>query len=1784
MKLTKKIETEVLKVYDTWLHSYLNGDVATYDSYLDEEYHFIGSTNNEEFLNRKATTKFFYDTAEQLAGKCDLRNETRTLEQFGELIFITHFFDAWFLNDTEYNYYGRFRFTSALQKNKEGWRFIYQHFSMPDSKTEEGETIGFEKINEENQQLRDAIQRRTIELESKNRELEIEGALQRIRAEAVAMKQSSDLLDIVVTMRTEFIKLGHEAHYFWHMMWLPEKYEKAMTSGDGTKIGFVMELPRHIHGDIPMLANWEKSDDAIIIYPMDTEAALAYVDKMVTLGDFQNIDPQAPSEDDIRHIGGLTFIMARTTHGEIGYSLPGVVKHPPKEDLEILEKFAGAFDLAHRRFLDLKKAEKQTREVAIELGLEKVRSRSLAMHSSDELRAASALLFIEITKLGIESITSGYVLLDEDEKIGWNYMPDPSTGKIMPIATGVFHDKTDNMKSIIKNWKKQEPVFVLDLDEKQTIAHQTFIAEESLNFPISAEKLIAVSPPQLKLHTFNFKQGYLLIVGGEKLSQEQIDVMLRFTKVFQQTYTRFLDLQKAEAQAREAQIEMALEKVRSRSMGMQNSEELKEVIQVVYNQFIQLNINIEHTGFIINYKERDDMYIWLADNHDVPTQVTLPYFDCAHFNSFNVAKQRGNDFFANQLSFEEKNKFYKNLFEFIPEASKEIKDYYFGRKALAISTVLLDNIGLYIENFDGIPYSEEENAILLRFGKVFQQTYTRFLDLKKAEAQTREAQINLAVERVRAKALAMYASEEIMEVVFKLKEEIMGLDIPNVAAATIHIKEKDGTYTMWDLTAMQATKRKLYQPMKVNYRLEEINPHLFIKRMWEHTDPYFLVVQDEEDFKRTLQFLRDHDRGKEASDSEELLKNAKIKKAYHPTIPLNNGRMCIDLLEPPSAEIETILTKMGAAFDLAYKRFEDLKKAEEQTKEAKIEASLEKVRNVALALKKSEDMLDIAQVLYEQLLALGFTDIRNAIIDIHNDDTETFLDYDYSHDMSSAVTEFSFYGDPVIEQQIKKVQSSNDAFFEIELKGAALEELIETRLRNGEKDDPRLRQIDHLTYNLYSFGNGAIGISNFGILSDDQKKILKRFRNVFTFAYKRYTDLANAEAQAREAQIEAALEKVRSRSLAMHKPDELQEVVALVAEKLTELGVIFDAGGVILCTYFPDNKDVVHWIVAPDFSHSGSYFVPYFDNPIFKDAWDSKIRGDAYFSKEFSVEAKNHFFEYAFEHSDYKHFPEDYKQHVLKADKHNLSAAWSKNSAIIIPSLTGVVPSENEAEIIKRFAKVFEQAYIRFMDLQKAEERARESQIDIALERVRSRTMGMQKSDELAETSAVLFKQIKEIATETWSCGFCIWQENDEVELWMGADSGGILPPMLIPYKEEPTHRDIYKASLNGAVEYNKIWKGKALKEHYAFLRTIPSVAKAIKVMEDSGLTLPDQQCYYVGFFKYGYLLLITKEPNDNLIELSKRFTNVFDLTYTRFLDLQLKEKQSVELLAEKQRLEVTLTDLQATQKQLIQSEKMASLGELTAGIAHEIQNPLNFVNNFSEVSNELLEEMEEEMASENYEEALEILNDIKQNLEKITHHGKRADGIVKGMLQHSRKSTAEKEPTDINQLADEYLRLAYHGLRAKDKSFNATLETDFDESIGMVNVIPQDMGRVILNLITNAFYAVNEKKSVVDKDLSGFKNLTGLDSYKPTVSVSTKKLKDSIEIIVKDNGNGIPKHVLDKIFQPFFTTKPTGLGTGLGLSLSYDIVKTHGGELKVESKERTGSEFSINLPTKNDV
>ena len=655
----------------------------------------------------------------------------------------------------------------------------------------------------------------------------------------------------------------------------------------------------------------------------------------------------------------------------------------------------------------------------------------------------------------------------------------------------------------------------------------------------------------------------------------------------------------------------------------------------------------------------------------------------------------------------------------------------------------------------------------------------------------------------------------------------------------------------------------------------------------------------------------------------------------------------------------------------------------------------------------------------------------------------------------------------------------------------------------------------------------------------------------------------------KELETEAALERVRSRSMGMQKSEELKEVIKIVYQQLTQLKINLDHSGFVVD--YKSGGDWHFWI-ADEQDIPSKITHPYFESVWANQFNEAKEKGADLFATNLNFEEKNKFYNELL--SYVPGLPEASKKFYLNCPGLAATTVLFDNVSLYIENFKGTPYTDEENKILLRFGKVFQQTYTRFLDLQKAEAQAREGQVQLAMERVRARTMAMQHSNELPEAANLLFQQVQALGMPAWSAGYCIWDDGKKaITLWMSSEAV-LQPPFRAPLTEDPSFIHMLEAHQRGEKFYVEEVGGSVLVKHYQYMRTLPVVGEILDSIINAGHPLPVFQIFHCAYFSQGFLLFITYEPVPEAHDIFKRFGKVFDQTYTRFLDLQKAEAQAeqarlnlVQIQTEKQRAEDALAELQAAQKQLIQAEKMASLGELTAGIAHEIQNPLNFVNNFSEVSTELVDEMNSEIDKGNLQDAKEIANDLKQNLEKINHHGKRAGDIVKGMLQHSRSSSATKEPTDINKLADEYLRLSYHGLRAKDKSFNATMKTDFDEKIGNINIIPQDIGRVILNLLTNAFYVVDEKKK------------SGVDNYEPIVFISTKKIGDKMEIKVTDNGNGIPQKVLDKIFQPFFTTKPTGQGTGLGLSLSYDIVKAHSGELKVETKEGEGSTFIIQLP-----
>ncbi|MCJ7468230.1 MAG: ATP-binding protein [Maribacter sp.] len=2509
MKLSKEEENEVLQVYAIWLTSYLNGDIKTYDSYLDKEYRFIGSTDNEEFLDKKATTNFLKATADQLAGKAEVRNSVKTLEKLGDLVFITDLFDAYFLNGTEWAYYGRFRFTSALRKDKKGWKFVYQHFSTPDAKAQEGETLGTEQITKENQELRDAIKRRTIELEQKTRELQIEASLQRVRAVAMGIRRSEELGAVSEIIFTELKSLGFAdlrnteviinndtketiTSYYYSDYGITGKIEIAYTSNETVrKWALEMQKASDAFATVPIKEDeidaWRKYREEIGYVPdpkLNAASAVFYYsyssglgalsissfseiaqDQIKTLERFRNVfdlayrryadvaqaEAQAreaeielalervrsrtmamqqsdelqeaalllfqqvealglppfacgfniwdadknaatawmgsvaglqpsfktDSSKDVylpiyeaaqrgeslyvieqsgkeleNHYGYLatiptfrdiimenlkrenisipTFQIIHCAFFSLGY-LMFISYEPVNEFYDIFKRFAQVFEQTYTRFLDLQKAEAQAREAEIELALERVRARTMAMQKSDELTDVAAILFNQVNELGIKTWTTGFNVWSDDNNFYEDYVASPEGGFIEPYVVdstkfAVFTDVSDAKK-------RGENFYVQYLKGKRLQKAYDYLSQFANKGQIDRILESGFELPSHQYNQFVFGQKVSLMFITYESVPEAHEIFKRFGKVFEQTYTRFLDLQKSEAQAREAEIELALERVRSRTMAMQKSEELKEVIKVVYDQFVQLKILTEHTGFILDYKNREDMLIWLADEHDIPTpQISIPYFDSPHWNSFREAKATGSNFFANLLDFETKNKFYRELFNYIPGIPEESKEFYLTCPGLAGSTVLLDNVGLYIENFSAVPYTEEENHILMRIGNVFQQTYTRFLDLQKAEALAREAQIEVALERVRARMMAMHNSEELREVVGTIfnQLQILGLDAPG---SSIIIYNKDLAAEHWmtgfsdsafpesykipyvnhpyftdlliawqnsvpfqefyfegDLKieyAKWCLENSDFKRMPLEFKKEMVTPDRMvisdafnkygmieilgpeplpeqsisvlkrISKVFEQTYTRFLDLQKAEAQAREAQIEAALERVRSRSmamhSSNELVDasdvmlaelkkldihalrigictidneteaaeiwsrseiNGKVEKSIlgvvpkgvHPifdemvqswkerkplfssirkgkevknyykalspylTYPLpqtyneqevllafffSEGSLNVVSIDPLQKEEEDIMLRFANVFGQIYRRFLDLQKAEAQAREAQIEAALERVRSRSMAMQKSDELFGVGEVLYRELCQLGIENLTTGYVLF---DEKARIGYSHGVNPEDGSIRHIPTGMPHDEtpvmKSIVKSWKKREPLLIIKLNEEETikhQTFIAERSTNFPLTAEKLIAISpkRLKIHTLNFKQGYLLIVGGTLLTEEQQGMAVRFAKVFEQVYTRFLDLQKAEAQTWEAQIETALEKVRSRSLAMHKSDDLGEVITIVIEKLQDLGFYVE-DGVALITFTEGSKDLIEWMANPGFASAMNIHLPYFNHPILSNLWKAKNKGEDFFVKRYDADENKSFLNHIFEFTEFKHTPKDIKDYCLAADTYATSIAFQKNTAIFINDYSGLSLSEQEIVILKRFAKVFEQTYTRFLDLQKAEAQAREAQIEAALERVRSRSMAMHKSEELADVIAVVSEQLQQLKIRFDHVSFAINSEAEDYHFWTALYGKPRPFELKVPYLDNPIANRAIEVRAQGlnfyqdtlTPEENREWLEHAFKYNSAdylsaeekeyvmsrgfsrsfvimpniilnvgnyaskpysdenneiikrfaavfeqsytrFLDLQKAEAQAREALIETGLErvraqtmamnksedlqqavaiifkeldkldlktlrcgigiingqnrtvdvwtttasdagedisfsgnesmdvhpllqgafagwekqqdfyyeligddllayyntmggdnykLPDaasgtnisavdRQFYYCTFFPAGGLPFFSEAPfTPELVRVIRRFANAFSLAYKRFEDLKLSEEQAhkakievalervraralamqqpeellevaevlryemgllgveeletcsiyindvetkkmecwyalkdirskkkklvsdhfpldlkdtwvgremkkfyattkkqvsivmkgevrkewihyceeksvplrgyygdvipertyhlykfthgaigaaaagdisteswdllrraasvfslaysrfqdltkartdlQKLKTEKQRAEDALLVLKATQTQLIQSEKMASLGELTAGIAHEIQNPLNFVNNFSEVSNELIDEMNEEMEKGDLEEAKAIAVDVKQNLEKILHHGQRADAIVKGMLQHSRSSSGTKEPTDINALCDEYLRLAYHGLRAKDKNFNATLKTDFDTTIGNVNVVPQEMGRVILNLITNAFYAVTEKSSFAK---------ASADKYEPTVWVSTKKNKNQITISVKDNGNGIPQKVLDKIFQPFFTTKPTGQGTGLGLSLSYDIVKAHGGELKVETKEGEGTEFTIIIP-----
>src|SRR6187401_1603858 len=799
MKLTKKLEAEILKAYTEIWDAYLKGDMRTFASMLDENCYIIGSASGEVFSNKKAAVKYYKSTAEQITGKAEFRNRKIKLMPVEKGFMVNEEADFYLLIDDQWTFYGPARISSLFHKKNNKWKVIHQHGSFPDSKTEEGEQVNTDKIKAENIQLRDAVKRRTVELENKNRELEIETSLEKVRTVAMGMRKPQDFPDVCEVLFKELQSLGfNELRNAMVNIHNDEKrsfvnYDYSDEIGKSITPLFYNEHPV-IKKQVKQI---RKADDSF------SESVFKGKD----LEDWKIFRKSRGEKNDkrIKNIKALYYYFYSIGTGSIGISTFDKISEEKKD---VLKRFRNVFGFAYRRYMDVAQAEAQAREAQIELALERVRAKTMAMQKPSEFVDLVSVIGQQFVRLGFDIEWANFGANGHDISNGidvWNFA----------VIPGMYHSSerlhipyidhpvfTIAAAGIKKYQNTGEDFFVIDLDkkDKDRWMEHMYTKSEFQEMPDEFKK-IQYNKPGYKSSVIVLKDSWLSIgkFDPKPFTEEQNAILRRFAKAFGQAYTRFLDLQKAEAQAREAQIEAGLERVRSRAMAMQNSDELKELIGTVFTELTKLDIVLTRCLIMI-YDPRSNDSVWWMANSEAPTQpigLKVQYHEHPTYLAYvNAWKQKELKW---TYTLEGNTKKDWDDFLFVETELSHLPDFVIaGMKApdrvyLNASFNTFGNLTLATLE----PLSDEHFDIMLRFAKVFDLTYTRFNDLKQAEAQAREARIELALERVRARTMAMQKSDELREAAQLLYNEFGTLGINTILCGYMFINEEKNTQTAW---------------------------------------------------------------------------------------------------------------------------------------------------------------------------------------------------------------------------------------------------------------------------------------------------------------------------------------------------------------------------------------------------------------------------------------------------------------------------------------------------------------------------------------------------------------------------------------------------------------------------------------------------------------------------------------------------------------------------------------------------------------------------------------------------------------------------------------------------------------------------------------------------------------------------------------------------------------------------------------------------------------------------
>ncbi|MBS1632548.1 MAG: nuclear transport factor 2 family protein, partial [Bacteroidetes bacterium] len=948
MKLNKTLETTILEAYHEYWDAYLKGDMQTMSYWLHDNIQMIGSGRGEFFDNKKKTIQYYKSTTKQVAGKADMRNRKITVQPVGNEILVNEECDFFVLINSVWTFYGEGRISTLFTKTNKGWKIIQEHGSMPDANTRKGEQVNTNKIKAENVRLKEAVKRRTIELEEKNSELEIETSLERVRTVAMAMKQPDDMLSVCKTISQQMQKLGikeirniqtaifyeergsymnyqfyakHNKTFITDTVYSDHKIQKAfaaqMLKGKGK---FYIT---HIKGEkkLKKFIAYQKSTNVFIDKHLYTASSLSYY--------WYSLGPVA--------LGISTYL------------------HLTVEDENLFKRFLNVFELTYRRYLDIEKAEAQAREAQIETSLERVRSRTMAMHQTSELQEVIHTVHKELLHLKLSIDGGSFIVINDDFEKGLRFWgaggtADTSEEVVLPEFNMPF------VTNLAKGIKKRAGFFTEEFSQKEKkeffaklFKHEPWSAlsskrkKETLSTPGGYTRSVSVSK-----HTSIF----IINHQGKKFSNAENDILKRFAKVFEQTYIRFLDLQKAEAQARESQIEAAMEKVRSSSLAMHHSKEMQRVVNTVIDQLQKLNIVLDTTNILI-FNNKDKLTeFWTGSNStgkQLSTSWQVPYFNISYYKAIRMAHEKGQEIFSVSYSFKEKNRLFTHLFTHsdFDKLNEDRKKFILKSPRATIAAAIVKDTAIQIISYSRNSFSTEEIEILKRFSRVFNQAYTRFLDLQKAEAQAREAQIQLALERVRARTMAMQKSEELSEAVYILFQQFRELG-ENPDQTTIGlINEKDWVIEYW-VTMYGNQMEKVFK-----FPIDEPNVTNKIYKAWKAKKKSLVIDLSGKELYAFTHYREKMGGAKYNPDEKRRVFNVAF---------FSKGLLIVQSNEVCSEESIYLLERFAAVFEQTYTRFLDLQKAEAQAREAQIEAALERVRASSMAMHQSNDLHEVIKV------------------------------------------------------------------------------------------------------------------------------------------------------------------------------------------------------------------------------------------------------------------------------------------------------------------------------------------------------------------------------------------------------------------------------------------------------------------------------------------------------------------------------------------------------------------------------------------------------------------------------------------------------------------------------------------------------------------------------------------------------------------------------------------------------------------------------------------------------